>query len=89
MDLVYLDPVFLWDLSATHDEVPEVSQLDLSLFRTSCIWDNLAGEWIHTFGHNLEPVLYGLIILSTLGVLLFAIFFREPPRRISLAALGL
>nr|ASY96096.1 photosystem II reaction center protein T [Tetradesmus obliquus] len=42
----------------------------------------LKSKYLLTTFHSMEALVYTFLLIGTLGIIFFAIFFREPPRMV-------
>ena len=47
-----------------------------------CIYSSQKSKYEFTTFHSMEALVYTFLLLGTLGIIFFAIFFREPPRMV-------
>jgi len=47
-----------------------------------CIYCSHKSNYEFTTFHSMEALVYTFLLLGTLGIIFFSIFFREPPRMV-------
>jgi len=55
---------------------------EISLEKWICIYSSSKSTYFLTTFHFMEALVYTFLLIGTLGIIFFAIFFREPPRMV-------
>jgi photosystem II PsbT protein len=54
----------------------------IQLEKWICIYSSSKSTYLLTTFHFMEALVYTFLLIGTLGIIFFAIFFREPPRMV-------